>query len=787
MDEQSLPAINPSMIRQHLDLMFCGTEGYVPVRLLEEKGGAAFKRRLPFEMIDDGLASRVIALASVAAEQGAGTFVVPGTVLSPRRARAEDITHSTCLLVDLDAGDIAMARLHLETHLGPATAVVKSGGVTENGQPRLHLYWRLDAVASGDDLKLLSNLRGEVARKAGGDHSFASMHQPIRLAGSIHAKNGNRRLVEIIDLTDRAYTMSDLAVAVAEMPALAGSPPTIKIDTGSKRPTATDLKTRRIRSEGKDDVTRFEAVGKVIGHWLHTVRSGRITLDEAWGHVEEHNAACIQPPWDQGKLRTSFDALLKRDIEDHGPMPDLYQPIDHGGASIAGNDKHSQGGLQAAVFVSEDDLADRFVMRFRSGLRFVPARGAWMLWTGSVWEQDETRSSFDRVRMICRAAASALNDEKLGRKLCSERTINAVEKLARTDPRIAVRGSAWDRGGMIINTPSGTLDLVTLQQKPHAPKNLLTRITNASPEGGCTRWLQFLDEVTGSKPGLTAYLQRVAGYCLTGSMAEQVFFFLHGTGANGKSIFIATLLDVLGDYAATAPLDTFTASNSERHPTDLAGLATARAVFVTETEHGKPWAESRIKAITGGDSIRVRFLYRDFFEIDPTFKIIVAGNSRPRLVGAGEAMKRRLHLIPFDVTIPPDLRQKDLQEQLHRERNGIFAWMLAGCEAWQKSGLEPPPCVRDAADEYFSDEDLVRQWIDEACVTADQARARSALLYKCWAEWADARGFDRGSQRSLGEELRTRGFKSYRTGRERGWVGLCPQPIQATTDRVGAA
>jgi putative DNA primase/helicase len=384
-------------------------------------------------------------------------------------------------------------------------------------------------------------------------------------------------------------------------------------------------------------------------------------------------------------------------------------------------------------------------------------------------------------------AAATLNDEKLARKLCSERTVSAVEKLSRADPRIAETATAWDRGRLLINTPTGTIDLQTGEQRPHDPNDLLTRVTRASPGDGCPRWLQFLDQVTGGKPGLIDYVQRLTGYCLTGSMTEQVFLFLYGTGANGKSIFISTISGILGDYAATAPLDTFTATNGERHPTDLAGLATARAVFVTETEHGKPWAESRIKAITGGDTLRVRFLYRDFFEIEPTFKIIVAGNSRPRLVGVGEAMKRRLHLVPFDVTIPPEQREKDLLEQLERERDGIFSWMLAGCAAWQRFGLDPPACVLEAASEYFADEDLVRQWIDEACVVSEHAKARSSLLYKSWADWAEARGFDRGSQRSLGEDLRMRGFEPYRTGRERGWVGLSPQPMQVSTDRAGAA
>lgn len=790
MDPAAPITVDPGMIKQHVDLLFRGTEGFVPVRLLMEKDGEEVRNHLPFEPVAPDLTRRIIAKAQRAATSGAGAFLVPGTVVQPGSAKASDVVQMTCLLVDLDKGDIAAAKKHLETHVGQPSLMVRSGGLTDEGEHRIHLYWRLCEVATGDDVVRLCDLRGHVAERVGGDTSFASAHQPIRLAGSIYAKSKLRRLVEIMEQTDAVYPLSELDQSVRAMPPLPGlAPSRIKIDTGRKGPKAADLKLTRIRSNGQDNITRFEAIGKVIGHWLNVVRSGRMSLDDAWLRVEEHNAACIDPPWQTTRLRKSFDALLERDISCHGLMPNLGVLF----ASASTDREEAFGQKQAsptavlpeAVFLSDDDLADRFVTRFRGELRFVPARGAWMVWTGRFWKHDETRLATNGVRQICRATADTVNDEKMARKLCAERTINAVEKLARTDPRIAESASAWDRGEMIINTPHGTLDLVTGQMQVHSPNDLLTRTSKASPSGDCPRWKKFLGEVTGGKAGLADYLQRVAGYCLTGRMTEQVFFFLHGTGANGKSVFIDAMSHVLGDYAATAPLDTFTSANSERHPTDLAGLATARAVFVTETEQGRPWAESRIKAITGGDTLRVRFLYRDFFEVQPTFKILVAGNTRPRLVGVGEAMKRRLHLIPFDVTIPVEQRDKTLLDQLHGERDGIFQWMLEGCKAWQESGLQPPPCIREAADEYFKDEDLVSQWIDERCTIDASTKAPSAQLYKNWIEWADARGFDRGSQRSLGEELRMRGFLPYRTGRERGWSGL--QPMHARAQNHQAA
>jgi putative DNA primase/helicase len=256
-----------------------------------------------------------------------------------------------------------------------------------------------------------------------------------------------------------------------------------------------------------------------------------------------------------------------------------------------------------------------------------------------------------------------------------------------------------------------------------------------------------------------------------------VFFFLHGGGANGKSVFLSVLADVLGDYGVTAPLETFMVGKGERHPTELAGLKGARLVTVNETESGRAWAESRIKSITGGDKLRVRFMHRDFFEFLPTFKLLIAGNHRPRLVGVGEAMRRRLHLVPFEVTIPAECRDRKLLLKLRAERDGILGWMLDGCAEWRRLGLAPPTSVVDAAHAYFEDEDVVGQWIDEECHVDPAKSSAASALFASWAAWADRHGLERGSQRDLGEALKARGFEQKRSARSRGWQGIVPMRV----------
>ena len=240
---------------------------------------------------------------------------------------------------------------------------------------------------------------------------------------------------------------------------------------------------------------------------------------------------------------------------------------------------------------------------------------------------------------------------------------------------------------MLLNTPAGVIDLRTGEVLPNDPGLQMTRITRAAPGSGCRRWLAFIARITGGDSEMAAYLQRIAGYCLTGRTDEQAFFFLHGSGANGKTVFLEVLADVLGSYARTAPLDTFMATRADRQQNDLAGLDGARMVIATETEAGRPWAEARIKAVTGGDRIAVRRLYGEFFETIPGYKLLIAGNHRPRLTGGGAGMARRLHLVPFDTVIPEHERDGRLREKLLGERDGILGWMLEGCRAWQDRGL----------------------------------------------------------------------------------------------------
>jgi putative DNA primase/helicase len=368
----------------------------------------------------------------------------------------------------------------------------------------------------------------------------------------------------------------------------------------------------------------------------------------------------------------------------------------------------------------------------------------------------------------------------LKRELLSAKTIAAVERLARSDPRLAASVDQWDRDPWLLNTPDGTIELQTGRMREHRREDYITKITAVGPGGDCPRWRRFLSRVTRADDELAAFIQRMLGYSLTGSTQDHALFFCHGGGANGKTVLLSTVAGILGDYHTTAPIETFTASVTDRHPTELAALRGARLVTASETQEGRQWDETKVKLLTGGDKISARFMRGDFFEFIPQFKLVIAGNHRPTLRTVDEAIRRRLNLIPFTVTIPPAERDPELTEKLKAEWPGILGWMIEGCLAWQRQGLNPPAAVREATASYMDAEDSVATWLSECCSRDPNAWESSTALFDSWSMWARGAGETIGSQKSFVQNLeKGRGLTPKRNRDGRGFQGVRLNPATA--------
>ena len=398
---------------------------------------------------------------------------------------------------------------------------------------------------------------------------------------------------------------------------------------------------------------------------------------------------------------------------------------------------------------SEVNVARSFAGLHENDLRYVSEWGRWMTWDGQRWCRDRDLSVFDlATRMCCAVADHARMDQaeftnerqrqatiaRYGEK----RTIYNVTEVAKADRRIAAVPEQWDADNWLLNTPGGVVDLRDGTLHPQKRDAYQTRITAVALGQGCPTWLRFLDEATGGDKDIQAYLQRIAGYSLTGSVREQAFWFIYGPGGNGKGVFINTLRKILGEYAQVAGADMFTERKHDAHPTELAGLQGSRLVVAQETEEGKRWAEARIKSMTGEDPISARFMRQNFFEYMPQFKIIITGNHKPGLRNVDEAIKRRLRLIPFE--IKPAVKDPFLQAKLWDEAPGIFRWALEGCLEWQRIGLADPERVMAATTEYLDQQDVLGNWLEECVQIPARGACRRGDLYRSFKAWAEEAG-----------------------------------------------
>jgi putative DNA primase/helicase len=433
---------------------------------------------------------------------------------------------------------------------------------------------------------------------------------------------------------------------------------------------------------------------------------------------------------------------------------------------------------------ADDALALKFTERHGDDLRFTAAWGRWSAWDGSVWKQDETLHVYDLARKVCREESADCREKYLAPRIASAATIAAVERLARADRRHAATIEQWDADPWVLNTPAGIVDLHTGAIRPAKREDYATKITAAAPGGECPGWLDFLSRITNDNRELQEFMQRMCGYALTGVTREHALFFLYGIGGNGKSVFLNTISGLMGDYARPAAIETFIDSKSEHHPTDLAGLQGARLITAVETEDGRRWAESKLKALSGGDRIAARFMRQDFFDYTPQFKLFIAGNHKPGLRTVDEAMRRRFNLLPFTVTVPASEQDRELTEKLRGEWGGILQWAIEGCLAWQAEGLRRPAVVSEATESYLAAEDVLARWIEDRCVKGVNHREATSTLYADWQKWTSTNEEPCGSPKRFSEHLEARGFTKTRTNAARGFqgIGLRREAVTDVTD-----
>ncbi|MFH1495672.1 MAG: phage/plasmid primase, P4 family [Pseudomonadota bacterium] len=451
---------------------------------------------------------------------------------------------------------------------------------------------------------------------------------------------------------------------------------------------------------------------------------------------------------------------------------------------------------------SQGDVANgkRFAGMFQNKLLFVHETGEVLLfnddagWLSAPPEQEVWAAKQVLAAMHDEAVTQyrAAPEEKKTKYMQEEvkRTskapvIRAMIEMAKSEPGMMRELHEFDADPMQLGVANGVLDLQQHVLLPVAPNLLVSKRCTVAymPGATCPRWVQFMIEVQPD-PLVREFIQRWIGYCLTGSVQEQVFVFVHGGGANGKSVFVELVAWLLGDYArkiATEMLMQHQRSPQAASP-DIVALKGRRFVHANETAEGRKLDSNRVKEMTGSDTLTGRVPYGKFdVNFAPTHKLMIVGNHKPEITDNGDGMWRKVLLVDFGVTFPVGKRDPKLLEKLKAEGSGILNWALEGLRKWQLGGLAIPQSITAATAAYRDEQDIIGDWVREHCNTGSGMTVKKTEAYKAYRSWALQNGHQPMAQRRLTQRLGERGYPILPDKRTIGGAALNPDGMTAAT------
>ena len=429
--------------------------------------------------------------------------------------------------------------------------------------------------------------------------------------------------------------------------------------------------------------------------------------------------------------------------------------------------------------------AQRLADRHAGRIYWLTDSQSWLVWDGRRYRRDsgelvmqaaqETVTSIYLEAANCEDSSERVKLAAYATSCEREGKLRASISLARAQSSVMAKSDQFDIEPHLLNVLNGTLNLSTGEMQPHNTADRLTRLVacDYNPDAACPTWDWFLDRIMDGNTDLIEYLRRAVGYSLTGSTQEHCLFMLHGTGANGKSTFTETLCDLFGEYAMHTQFSTWAASDRGEATHEVAALAGARLVVSNEAEGGVRFAEGLVKQATGGDRMRGCFKYQNSFEFVPSLKLWIALNHKPSVRGTDEGFWRRIRLIPFSVTIPPEERDPSLRFRLRDELEGILAWAVRGAFEWYHFGLNDPEIVREATQSYRDDEDTFGEWISECLTFSEHWSESGSVVYRSFKDWCERQGIKPMAGNKFAKMLKDKGFVSKKGGSGRmQWIGV---------------
>ena len=489
-----------------------------------------------------------------------------------------------------------------------------------------------------------------------------------------------------------------------------------------------------------------------------TMRARGMTEEGIYAALLAENNARCNPPLDEAEVRKIAHSVSR--YQPNPPVKKYYHRTDSGNA-------------------------ERLRDRFGSIIRYCPAFKYWLVYDGCCWRKETgeltqfaIKTARDMLTEASRIEDEAARKELVRHAMQSENAgrLKAMIDVASNLEGLIIMPDELDADIWKLNCKNGVVDLKTGELLPHKREYYMSKIcpVEYKPSSKAPRWMDFLNTITGGSNELVRYLQKAVGSSLSGDISEQALFVLYGTGANGKSTFLNTISDLLGDYARNTPSETFMAKRIEAIGNDIARLQGARLVTAIEINEGQRLSEALIKSFTGGDRITARFLYGEYFDFQPQFTPFLVVNHRPVIRDTSHSIWRRIKLIPFTVTIPEDKKDKQLPAKLREELPGILSWAVEGCLLWQKEGLNMPDEVKTATEGYREEMDTFSSFIEECCIVEEGRKVSNRSIRYAYETWCRENGDYPLGQKLFNAKMTERGFAVKRSGANgsRDWHGI---------------
>lgn len=428
--------------------------------------------------------------------------------------------------------------------------------------------------------------------------------------------------------------------------------------------------------------------------------------------------------------------------------------------------------------------AERLIEYNIDSIKYCRKTRAWYIWREKKWHIDDghllNRLAMQTIDKIIDEAHAIENNPSLKQAMLNHviksqslTRVKAMIALAQSDPRIQIDVTDLDSDPMKLNLSNGTLDLRTKELTEHFRKDMITKISPVSYDlhATCPLFFRFIDRITDGNIALQNYIKKIAGYCLTGITDEQVIFVFIGDGANGKSTLLEIMRKILGNYARHVQSSSFLAG-SKAIRNDIARLNGARFVSAVEMGNNSTIDEALIKQMTGGDPITVRFLYREYFELKPSFKLLIAMNQEPNIRGVDHGIWRRLRIVPFDVTISDDELDRNLLQKLVGEMPGILNWMVQGCLEWQSEGIAVPSEISLRTQMLKRELDVIGLFLTDCIVPDAEGTITLKLMFELYTSWCLENACDAMTKKSFGIYMKRKNLTQGKSDGVRFWRHL---------------